>query len=60
MFKCEICGKIIKTEELNQVFQFTLGNVKSEKFYGEQTLYYHINCLTNSKHKKSEMITFIT
>ena len=47
MLKCKICGEEIEEMNLQHVFQFTLGNVRSGKFYGEKTLYYHINCLNN-------------
>ena len=54
MFKCEICGKKIRYQNLEYTFQFTLGNMSSGKFLYEKsnTYYYHIECL--NEFKKSE------
>ncbi|MBY8983652.1 MAG: hypothetical protein KGD65_01140 [Candidatus Lokiarchaeota archaeon] len=54
MFKCEICGKNIKYQNLKYVFQFTLGDMSAGNFTtnNSDTYYYHVECL--DKFEKSE------
>jgi len=48
MFECDICRKKIDIKKINRVSHFTLGNMRLNKFYGEQTIYFHVNCLKES------------
>ena len=56
MYKCKICGTEIGVKNKDNVFQFTLGNTINGKFYGEETIYYHIDCLNGKKHSKQKLI----
>ncbi len=59
MCKCEICGEIIKYQNLRYVFQFTLGNMNFGKFDDENSnkFYYHVACLTKLETHKTELLT---
>ncbi len=59
MFTCEICGENIKYQNLLYVFQFTLGNMNSGKFNGENsnTYYYHVKCLNKFEIFKTKLST---
>jgi len=59
MSKCEICGEIIKYQNLQYVFQFTLGNINFGKFDDENsnTIYYHVTCLNNLEIHKIKPLT---
>jgi hypothetical protein len=58
MFKCRICGKKIKYQNLEHVFQFTLGNIKSGKFIHEnsETYYYHVDCLNELEKIETKLL----
>jgi hypothetical protein len=62
MFKCEICAKNIKYQNLKHVFQFTLGNMKSGKFTNEnsKTFYYHVNCLNELEKLETKFLIPLT
>jgi hypothetical protein len=45
MYECNTCKKIIKNDNLGCNFQFILGKMKSGKFIGEKSYYYHLKCL---------------
>ncbi len=59
MLKCEICGENINYQNLMYVFQFTLGNMNSGKFKGENsnTYYYHVKCLNKFETFKTKPST---
>jgi hypothetical protein len=59
MFKCGICGNNIKYQNLQKVFQFTLGNMTSDKFVYENSniYYYHINCLNKIEKTEPKFLT---
>jgi len=47
--RCFKCKKKIRNKEIHEVFQLTLGNIKSGKFHGEKTLYFHMDELITAK-----------
>ncbi len=62
MFKCEICGKNIRYQNLQHSFQFTLGNISSGKFFYENsnTYYYHVDCVDEFKKLKKKKLIPVT
>jgi hypothetical protein len=62
MFKCGICRKNIKNQNLRNAFQFTLGNMKSGKFFYENlnVYYYHVDCLTNVEKPEKKILISLT
>ncbi len=49
MVNCKICGVKIGIKNLKEVFHFTLGNTINGRFYGNETIYYHVDCLNGKK-----------
>ncbi len=62
MFKCGICRKNIKYQNLKNVFQFTIGNMSSGKFIYENhnTYYYHVDCLTEVEKPEKKILISLT
>jgi hypothetical protein len=46
MVRCSKCKKRISKDQLNKVFQLTLGKMKNGNFHGNEILYYHVEELT--------------
>ncbi|MFX0041801.1 MAG: hypothetical protein ACFE8L_02715 [Candidatus Hodarchaeota archaeon] len=57
MNKCKICGMEIRIDHLKDVFHFTLGNIINGRFYGNETVYYHMDCLNGKKYQNEELLT---
>lgn len=56
MVNCNICGVKIGIKNLKEVFHFTLGNTINGRFYGNETIYYHVDCLNGKKHSKQGLL----
>lgn len=56
VIKCRICGENIRVKNLENVFQFTLGNMKFGRFYGDKSLYYHLKCLDKTDNKEIKLL----
>ena len=52
---CSICKKPIEHHNLDKTYRISLGNMVKNKFYGNKTYFYHIDCLKvphNTQSKK--------
>jgi len=59
MIHCQLCDKIINSNDLNSHYKITLGNLFSGRFYGNKEIYYHKECLETVNKSKKELTSEI-
>ena len=51
---CSLCKKKIAEENLDKIYQISLGNIIKNQFYESITYYYHLDCLSVSSANLTE------
>ena len=59
MIKCPLCSEELKEQNLDKYFQITLGDFINGVFKGEKILYFHVECLRTSEHRKNPLLTTV-
>ena len=59
MIKCPLCSEELKEQNLDKYLQITLGDFIHGVFKGEKILYFHVECLLTSEHRKNPLIPTI-
>jgi len=57
MIKCPLCTKELKKQNLYNNFQITLGDFINGVFKGDKILYFHVECLRITEHRKNPLLT---